>query len=470
MWIIKFIGDFSNKLVKFDSAFNYGNRAKREIIFPNCLFDVNCPISFKREFIAAYFGADGMVPVLSYDKTNERYYLSCPRIIFCKKKKFVESMKICVTKFAELMQENWGIIAEIEGNGYETSHSQKNYNGDDRTYAIRLAIRNGEIFNAKIGVRYCVHKLQRMAGAAAYWNYRNGMETQWKKIMKAGNILMNKGDLTLKESYNTAITTFTKRNAILGDKSIPTFNSFKTAYYRKTINHSNPQFGNKTFIKDWFDSVNITSWFRTSEIDMEIDSENNEHKISDDEDSDNSSTTYAVPRDLSGLPVFKLKIINIQEIESCQVYDITVEKPYHSFVANGVIVHNCNDMKYSEILLNEVIESYNLLSTKYFTHATPTLFNAATPHPQLSSCFLLTMIDDSIDGIYETLKQCAMISKHAGGIGVAVGNIRAAGSYIKGTNGTSNGLVPMLRVFNMTARYVDQGNCYKNTYIYAMNF
>jgi ribonucleoside-diphosphate reductase alpha chain len=103
------------------------------------------------------------------------------------------------------------------------------------------------------------------------------------------------------------------------------------------------------------------------------------------------------------------------------------------------------------------LETYELLSTRWFTHATPTLFNAGTKCPQLSSCFLLTMQADSIEGIYDTLKSCAMISKQAGGIGLAVHNIRASGAYIKGTNGTSNGLVPMLRVFNATARYVDQG-------------
>jgi ribonucleotide reductase alpha subunit len=103
------------------------------------------------------------------------------------------------------------------------------------------------------------------------------------------------------------------------------------------------------------------------------------------------------------------------------------------------------------------IETYDLMSRRQFTHATPTLFNAGTRKPQMSSCFLLTMKNDSIDGIYDTLKQCALISKCAGGIGLAVSNVRASGSYIRGTNGTSNGLVPMLRNFNETARYVDQG-------------
>ena len=107
--------------------------------------------------------------------------------------------------------------------------------------------------------------------------------------------------------------------------------------------------------------------------------------------------------------------------------------------------------------IDAAIETYNLMSEKWFIHATPTLFNAGTPKPQLSSCFLLTMQEDSIDGIFNTLKQCAEISQSAGGIGLSIHNIRATGSYIKGTNGTSNGIVPMLKVFNDTARYVDQG-------------
>lgn len=107
--------------------------------------------------------------------------------------------------------------------------------------------------------------------------------------------------------------------------------------------------------------------------------------------------------------------------------------------------------------IESAINTYELISQKWFTHATPTLFNSGTPMPQMSSCFLLAMQDDSIDGIYKTLHQCAMISKAAGGIGLSVHNIRADGTYIKGTNGTSNGLLPMLRVFNETARYVDQG-------------
>ena len=107
--------------------------------------------------------------------------------------------------------------------------------------------------------------------------------------------------------------------------------------------------------------------------------------------------------------------------------------------------------------IDSVIQTYQLISERWFTHATPTLFNAGTPRPQMSSCFLLAMQDDSIDGIYSTLHQTALISKSAGGIGLSVHNIRAGGTYIKGTNGISNGLVPMLKVFNETARYVDQG-------------
>jgi len=126
-----------------------------------------------------------------------------------------------------------------------------------------------------------------------------------------------------------------------------------------------------------------------------------------------------------------------------------IERPQHMLMRVAVGIHT-ND-------LEAAIETYHLMSEKWFTHATPTLFNAGTPKPQLSSCFLLTMKDDSIDGIYDTLKSCAKISQSAGGIGLAIHNVRATGSYIKGTNGTSNGIIPMLKVFNDTARYVDQG-------------
>lgn len=126
-----------------------------------------------------------------------------------------------------------------------------------------------------------------------------------------------------------------------------------------------------------------------------------------------------------------------------------VERPQHMLMRVSVGIH-LNDIA-------AAIETYELMSKKFFTHATPTLFNAGTPKPQMSSCFLLSMKDDSIDGIYDTLRSTAKISQSAGGIGLSIHNVRATGSYIRGTNGTSNGIVPMLRVFNDTARYVDQG-------------
>jgi len=126
-----------------------------------------------------------------------------------------------------------------------------------------------------------------------------------------------------------------------------------------------------------------------------------------------------------------------------------VERPQHMLMRVAVGIHKEN--------IASALHTYELLSERWFTHATPTLFNAGTPKPQLSSCFLLSLQDDSIDGIYDTLKQTAKISQSAGGIGLSIHNLRATGSYIKGTNGTSNGIVPMLRVFNDTARYVDQG-------------
>ena len=125
------------------------------------------------------------------------------------------------------------------------------------------------------------------------------------------------------------------------------------------------------------------------------------------------------------------------------------ERPQHMLMRVAVGIHQ-NDIE-------KALRTYDLMSQGYFTHATPTLFNSGTPMPQMSSCFLLTMQEDSLHGIYDTLKQCALISKSAGGIGLSIHHIRAKGSYIKGTNGNSNGIVPMLRVFNDTARYVDQG-------------
>ena len=125
------------------------------------------------------------------------------------------------------------------------------------------------------------------------------------------------------------------------------------------------------------------------------------------------------------------------------------ERPQHMLMRVSVGIHHGD--------IEKALHTYDLMSQGYFTHATPTLFNSGTPTPQMSSCFLLTMQDDSLVGIYDTLKQCALISKSAGGIGLSIHHVRSKGSYIKGTNGESNGIVPMLRVFNDTARYVDQG-------------
>ena len=137
-----------------------------------------------------------------------------------------------------------------------------------------------------------------------------------------------------------------------------------------------------------------------------------------------------------------------------------VERVQHMWMRVSIGIH-CNN-KNTEDNLKLIKESYDLMSLQYFTHATPTLFNAATPRPQLSSCFLVALEEDSLNGIYDTLKDCATISKWAGGIGLHIHNLRGKGSYIQGTNGTSNGLVPMLRVFNNTARYVDQGGGKRN--------
>ena len=132
-----------------------------------------------------------------------------------------------------------------------------------------------------------------------------------------------------------------------------------------------------------------------------------------------------------------------------RTYGKVTERPQHMLMRVSIGIHKED--------IAAAIETYNLMSERWFTHATPTLFNAGTPKPQMSSCFLLQTKEDSIDGIYDTLKQCARISQSAGGIGLAIHKVRATGSYIKGTNGTSNGILPMLKVFNETARYVDQG-------------
>ncbi len=126
-----------------------------------------------------------------------------------------------------------------------------------------------------------------------------------------------------------------------------------------------------------------------------------------------------------------------------------VERPQHMLMRVSVGIHKED--------IQSVLETYHLMSDRWFTHATPTLFNAGTPNPQMSSCFLLQTQDDSIEGIFDTLKSCAKISQSAGGIGLSIHNVRATGSYIRGTGGTSNGIIPMLRVFNDTARYIDQG-------------
>ena len=137
-----------------------------------------------------------------------------------------------------------------------------------------------------------------------------------------------------------------------------------------------------------------------------------------------------------------------------RINKVVVERPQHMWLRVAIGIHFDD--------LDSVKETYDLMSQKYFTHATPTLYNAGTPRPQLSSCYLLSMENDSIDGIYNTLKDCASISKWAGGIGLHIHNVRATGSHIRGTNGTSNGIVPMLQVFNKTARYVDQGGGKRN--------
>ena len=149
-----------------------------------------------------------------------------------------------------------------------------------------------------------------------------------------------------------------------------------------------------------------------------------------------------------------------------RVNNVIVERVQHMWMRVAIGIHGDitepMSLRAGRELLSLVKETYDLLSQKYFTHATPTLFNAGTPRPQLSSCYLIAMEDDSIDGIFNTLKDCAHISKWAGGIGLHIHNVRAKGSHIQGTNGTSNGLVPMLRVFNNTARYVDQGGNKRN--------
>jgi ribonucleoside-diphosphate reductase alpha chain len=145
-----------------------------------------------------------------------------------------------------------------------------------------------------------------------------------------------------------------------------------------------------------------------------------------------------------------------------RVNNVVIERPQHMWMRVAIGLHSDLKCENLEEQLHLIKETYDLMSQKYFTHATPTLFNAGTPRPQLSSCYLIAMEDDSLDGIYNTLQDCARISKYAGGIGLHIHNIRAKGSHIQGTNGISNGLVPMLRVFNSTARYIDQGGGKRN--------
>lgn len=179
-----------------------------------------------------------------------------------------------------------------------------------------------------------------------------------------------------------------------------------------------------------------------------------------------------LPAALISIPVYECVMKNKDALDAALIHDRDFEFDYFGFKTlekayllriNGVIVERPQHMLMRVAVgihmddIPRVLETYNLLSQRFFTHATPTLFNAGTPNPQMSSCFLLSMKEDSIDGIYDTLKHCAVISKYAGGIGMALSNVRASASYIRGTNGTSNGIVPMLRVFNNTARYVDQG-------------
>lgn len=157
--------------------------------------------------------------------------------------------------------------------------------------------------------------------------------------------------------------------------------------------------------------------------------------------------------DVNGLLTFDVPLsFGFKTLERSYLLRINgrvAERPQHMLMRVAVGIHGRD--------IDRAIETYNLMSERYFTHASPTLFNAGTNNAQLASCFLVAMKDDSIEGIYDTLKTCAMISKTAGGIGLSISNIRAKGSYIAGTNGYSNGIVPMLRAYDATARYVDQG-------------
>ena len=205
----------------------------------------------------------------------------------------------------------------------------------------------------------------------------------------------------------------------------------------------------------------------------------NLHKETQKKFSDVISTLHKMTHAMTGKSIpmidekhYKIVMDNKDKLDAALIYDRDFQYQYFGFKTlersyllkkDGKVVERPQQMLMRVAVgihgedIDAAIETYDLLSQKLFTHASPTLFNAATPRPQLSSCFLLTMASDSIEGIYDTLKQCALISKSAGGIGLNIHCIRSSGSYIAGTNGNSNGLVPMLRVFNNTARYVDQG-------------
>jgi len=205
----------------------------------------------------------------------------------------------------------------------------------------------------------------------------------------------------------------------------------------------------------------------------------NLHKMTTKNFSENVEAMYTYKHPKTGEPaplisdeVYKIVMKHKETLDSAVIHDRDFELEYFGFKTleksyllklEGKIAERPQNMLMRVSVgihgddLERIIETYNLLSQRYFTHATPTLFNAGTPNAQMSSCFLLTMKEDSIHGIYDTLKSCAVISKYAGGIGLAISDVRASQSYIRGTNGTSNGIVPMLRVFNNTARYVDQG-------------
>ena len=203
--------------------------------------------------------------------------------------------------------------------------------------------------------------------------------------------------------------------------------------------HKNTKKSFSETMKDLYEYINPRTGKKAPLLSDEV------HKVIS-ENADKLDSTIIYNRDF-GYDYFGFKTLERSYL--LKLNGKIAERPQHMLMRVSIGIH-LDD-------LEAAIETYELMSKKYFTHATPTLFNSGTPKPQMSSCFLLAMKDDSIDGIYDTLKQTAKISQSAGGIGLSIHNVRATGSYIAGTNGTSNGIVPMLRVFNDTARYVDQG-------------